>query len=184
MAVGFIVQADPKERAAQASEQAKTDEAEHNDVLAKAEAKDVKAFMDVSKIHSASRSGDTATLAAGPIHAVFDEKDITIQAGMIAKSVGQAVQEKMAQTTLKTVVINYQVVLQDKLGRETNDDLMSLSYSVADLLAAKYDNLSDEAMLDIATNVTFTDRGKIEASYWCEANQEKAMRFCGALLTS
>lgn len=113
------------------------------------------------------------------IETAWDEAQFIDLAGMTSAKIGRSFKSGAIEgngTTHINLTITTQ--LKDRLGNEAAGRVMTLSYPVADLKAANYDNLSFTEVLNLANDVSLQPVGYEMAEKWCLKKSGDGPAFC------
>lgn len=111
----------------------------------------------------------------------WSEADYLFNAGNVVKAIGGALQAGAPDGgTAPTVALVVSTTGVDRLGAESDMVLMTLYFSRADLLAARFDNLSVGRTLNLATDIDFASQGAKAIVAYCLTNrgQTQSQPFC------
>lgn len=99
-----------------------------------------------------------------------------------AKQILSKLDEASKGKKYKTVAFMVKIPTRDKLGNEGSDLGMKVFYEMSDLVTAKYNNMTDWDILDVAQKYEFRLVGYQAAAEYCqdEDNAKYASRFCAA----
>lgn len=129
----------------------------------------------------------------GALTAQLDEGDLLatakvagpIAAGEFVERLGKALQRQRATDAAryKGAVLAFKIDATDRLGRPYDEDLFVLEYSLSDLQAAEFDNLSSERVLNLAAHVEpGSALGAKVSLEWCNESEQRARSpFCRAM---
>ena len=134
-------------------------------------------------IQSATVEGDTLVVEVKFSTAWNDQQYVDF-AGLTIQSVGRAMQAGAPEGADATKVrFVFFVPATDRLGKETTGGLAAMVFSAQDLREARFDNLSTDRVLNLATMVVPGGLGRQAISKWCsEDAHADGATFCSLAL--
>ena len=115
---------------------------------------------------------------------VWSDQDIILMAGATSKNVGQQVQKGASEAKgMKWINISFSTTVQDRLGNQTDEDVMMLSFDLDDLRQARFDNLSSNQVLDLVHSVSIRPAARHAIGQWCVSHEDETPTFCAQALS-
>lgn len=107
------------------------------------------------------------------------------QLGMLVEEIAQAVQDGVPGPTEETRFVQLQLgyASLDRLGNEGTVDFGTIRFPIADLRAAKLDNLAGDQLLELADQASPGPAFDVAIEYCADiANFQLSPRWCGAVV--
>lgn len=113
------------------------------------------------------------------IMAGWDHKGLVDEAGRVAEAIGEDLQSGVGEGSgVNFVLITYSTDTTDRSGHESMDNYLSVRFPAADIRAAKFENLRNSRVLNLADAVSVPPAGVKSLSAWCANNEEGGAAFC------